>query len=279
MRIKARIGQTGLGIYTSGASGFTKDKAIEHTKDLVMTASTLTLEVLTELTKTRKLRVGINLSNFLLVKERATNGDPIGVSPDIAQEIARRLGVEVEFVCYPDPGAVCDAAERGEWDIGNVGAEPQRAQTIAFTLAYCEIEATYLVPAGSPLLSIDDVDQSGIRIATKGRAAYGLWLENNLQHAQLVRSNSIDASFDDFVEQGLEVLAGLKPRLLRDVERLPGARILEGKFSAVQQSVGTPRKNTKAAAWLAATVEELKASGFVVASIAKHNVQGLTVAP
>ena len=279
MRIKARIGQTRLGIYTSGASGFTKDKAVEHTKDLVMTASTLTLEVLTELTKTRKLRVGINLSNFLLVTERATNGDPIGVSPDIAQEIARRLGVEVEFVCYPDPGAVCDAAERGEWDIGNVGAEPQRAQTIAFTLAYCEIEATYLVPAGSPLLSIDDVDQSGIRIATKGRAAYGLWLENNLQHAQLVRSNSIDASFDDFVEQGLEVLAGLKPRLLRDVERLPGARILEGKFSAVQQSVGTPRKNTKAAAWLAATVEELKASGFVAASIAKHNVQGLTVAP
>ena len=83
--------------------------------------------------------------------------------------------MEVEFVCYPDLGAVCDAAELGEWDIENIGAEPQRAKTIAFTSAYCEIEATYLVPAGSPLQSINDVDQSGIRIATKGRAAYGLW--------------------------------------------------------------------------------------------------------
>jgi polar amino acid transport system substrate-binding protein len=104
-------------------------------------------------------------------------------------------------------------------------------------LAYCEIKATYLVPAGSPLLSISDVDRSGIQIATYGYVAYGLWLESNLLHAQLVRSGSIDASFDDFAEQGLEVLAGLKPRLLRGVERLPGAPILEGKFSAVPQSV------------------------------------------
>ena len=273
------MGQIWLGIYTSVASGSTKVQAIEHDRDLLMNTSVVNSAVLTELTKTGKLRAGVNLSNFLLVTDRAANGDPIGVSPDIAQEIASRLGVEVEFVCYPDPGAVCDAAELGEWDIGNIGAEPQRAETIAFTSAYCEIEATYLVPAGSRLQSINDVDQSGIRIATKGRAAYGLWLEKNLRHAQLVRSGSIDASFDDFVAQGLEVLAGLKPRLLRDVERLPGARILEGKFSAVQQSVGTPRKNTNAAAWLAATVEELKASGFVAGAIAKHNVQGLTVAP
>lgn len=235
--------------------------------------------VIAELAPTGTLRAGINLSNFLLVTDKAKNGDPVGVSPDMAAEIARRMGVGITYVCYPDPGALADAAERGEWDIGNIGAEPQRALTIAFSAAYCEIESTYLVPAGSPIQSIADVDRPGNSIATKGRAAYGLWLENNLSHAKLVPTESIDSSYDAFVEQDLDALAGLRPRLIKDVERLPGARILDGQFSAVQQAVGTPRKNTAAAVWLADVVEELKASGFVADLIAKHQVIGLSVAP
>jgi polar amino acid transport system substrate-binding protein len=248
-------------------------------KDIFVNRSSIDPAVVVELAATGTLRAGINMSNFLLVTGKALNGDPIGVSPDIAAEIARRLGVAVEYVLYPDPGALADAAERGEWDIGNIGAEPQRALTIAFTAAYSEIEATYLVPAGSPIQSVAEVDRPGIRIATKGRAAYGLWLEANLQHADLLRTDSIDSSFDAFVAQGLDVLAGLRPRLLQDVERLAGARILDGQFSAVQQAVGTPRNNTAAALWLAALVEELKASGFVADLIAKHQVKGLSVAP
>lgn len=235
--------------------------------------------VVAQLTSNGTLRAAINLSNFLLVTDKAANGDPIGVSPDIAAEIARRLQVPLAYVCYPDPGALADAVARGEWDIGNIGAEPQRAQTIAFSAAYCEIESSYLVPAGSPIRTIDQVDQPGIRIATKGRAAYGLWLEANLAQATLVRTDSIDTSFDAFVEQDLDVLAGLRPRLIADLARLPGARILDGQFSAVQQAVGTPRKNTAAAAWLADVVEEFKASGFVADLIAKHQVTGLSVAP
>lgn len=235
--------------------------------------------VVAELAPTGTLRAGINLSNFLLVTDKAANGDPIGVSPDMAAEIAARLAVPVSYVCYPDPGALADAAERGEWDIGNIGAEPQRALTIAFTAAYCEIESTYLVPAGSALQSIAEVDQPGNRIVTKGRAAYGLWLENNLSQATLVTTDSIDDSFDVFVEQGIEVLAGLRPRLNKDVKRLPGARILDGQFNAVQQAVGTPRGNALAAAWLADVVEKLKTSGFVAESIARHHVDGLSVAP
>lgn len=244
-----------------------------------MTSPSIDPAVIAELAPSGTLRAGINLSNFLLVTGKAENGDPVGVSPDMAAEIARRLGAELELVTYPDPGSLADAAERGEWDIGNIGAEPQRAQTIAFTAAYCEIESTYLVPAGSPIASVADVDRPGIRIATKGRAAYGLWLENNLKHAELVRTDSIDSSFDAFVEQGLEALAGLRPRLIADVKRLPGARILDGQFSAVQQAVGTPRGNGAAAAWLAGVVEELKASGFVAGLIEKHAVEGLSVAP
>ncbi len=244
-----------------------------------MTNAQIDDAVRAELAPTGTLRAGINLGNFLLVTDKAANGDPVGVSPDMAAEIARLLGVGVEYVPYADPGGLADAAIRGEWDIGNIGAEPQRAETIAFTAAYCEIESTYLVPDGSPITSIAEVDRPGIRVATKGRAAYGLWLENNLKHAQLVRTDSIDSSFEAFVDQKLEALAGLRPRLIKDAATLPGSRILDGQFSAVQQAIGTPRKNAKAAAWLARVVEDLKASGFVADAIARHKVDGLSVAP
>lgn len=230
-----------------------------------------------ELAPTGVLRAAINMGNFLLVTDKAANGDPIGVSPDIAAEIAQRLDVPLELIPYANPGAVADAV--ADWDIGNIGAEPQRAEHIAFTAAYCEIQSTYLVPEGSSIRTIAEVDQPGIRIATMGRAAYGLWLENNLEHAELVKTDSINSSFDAFLEQRLDVLAGLRPRLLSDVQRIPGARILDGQFSAVQQAVGTPRRNTVGAAWLAAFVEEVKASGFVANLIATHRVDGLSVAP
>jgi polar amino acid transport system substrate-binding protein len=235
--------------------------------------------VIAELTSTGSLRAAVNMSNFLLVTGKAANGDPEGVSPDVAAEIARRLGVPLKLVPYPNPGALGDDAENGVWDIGNIGAEPQRARTIAFTAAYCEIQSTYLVPAGSPIKTIAEVDRPGVRIAVTGRSAYGLWLDNNIRQATLVRTDTIDGSFEAFRDQKLEVLAGLKPRLLEDVRKLPGARILDGSFSAVQQAVGTPRKNAAAAAWLAQVIEELKESGHIARLIAKHKVEGLSVAP
>ena len=211
--------------------------------------------IIDELAPTGVLRAGINMSNFLLVTGEAANGDPAGVSPDMAKTIADKLGVPVKYVCYKSPGLLADAVADGEWDIGNIGAEPQRAEKIAFTAAYCEIEATYLVPSGSPIQTLDDVDKAGNRIAVAGRSAYGLWLERNIKNAELVKTDSLDSSFDAFVDGNLEALAGLRPRLISDVEKLPGARILDGKFSAVQQAVGTPRKNEAAARWLAEFVE------------------------
>lgn len=244
-----------------------------------MSTQTADPAIRAELAPTGSLRAAINTGNFLLVNGQDTNGDPSGVSPDVAAEIAHRLGTPLEFVLYSDPGLLSDAAMADEWDIGNIGAEPQRAQTIAFSAAYCEIASTYLVPAGSTVHSIGEVDRPGKRIACKGRAAYGLWLENNLKHAELVRTPTIDDSFDVFVEQKLDALAGLRPRLMKDVTRLPGARILDGQFSSVQQSVGTLRDRQASATWIAAVVEDLKASGFMAGSIARHNVSGLSVAP
>ncbi len=232
-----------------------------------------------ELAPTGVLRAGINLSNFLLVTGRSPSGDPEGVSPDMARAIADRLGVPVKYVPFKTPGELADAAGSGVWDIGLIGAEPQRAETIDFTAAYCEIEATYLVPAGSPIKSIAEVDRPGVRIAVTGRAAYGLWLERNIKHAELVRTDSLDAAFEKFVNEKLDVLAGLRPRLITDVEKLPGARILDGQFSAVQQAVGTAKGNQAGAAFLRDFVEEAKASGLVARLIEKHKVRGLSVAP
>lgn len=235
-------------------------------------------KIRSELAPTGALRAGINLANFLLVSGKSAAGDPEGVAPDMAREIASRLGVPVKFVAYASPGELADAAEANVWDIGLIGAEPQRAEKIAFTPAYVEIEASYLVPAGSKLASIAEVDRPGIRIAVFGRSAYGLWLERNVRQATLVRGDSIDASYKLFIDEKCDALAGLKPRLLKDVQALPGARILAGRFSAVQQAIGTARKNAAATEYLAKFVAEAKASGFVARLIARHKVQGLSVA-
>jgi polar amino acid transport system substrate-binding protein len=232
-----------------------------------------------ELAPTGTLRAGINMSNFLLVTGRTASGDPDGVSPDMARAIGERLGVPVKLVPFKTPGELADQAENNIWDIGLIGAEPQRAEKIAFTAAYCEIEATYLVPAGSPIKSIAEVDRPGIRISVSARSAYDLWLERNIKQAKLERATGLDGSFDQFAAQKMDALAGLRPRLLTDVAKLPGARILDGQFTAVQQAVGTPRKNGAGAKFLAAFVEEAKKSGLVGRLIEKHKVKGLSVAP
>jgi polar amino acid transport system substrate-binding protein len=237
-------------------------------------------EIVSELAPTGVLRAAINMGNALLVTGRTQSGDPEGVAPDMAREIAARLGVPVAYVPYARPGELADAAGSGVWDIGLIGAEPARAEKIAFTPGYVEIESTYLVPAGSPIKTVAEVDRAGVRIAVTARSAYDLWLERNIKHAQLVRSEGGDATFKQFVDEKLEALAGLRPRLLEDVQKLPGARILDGQFTAVQQAVGTARTNTVAAAFLRDFVEEAKASGLVARLIERHKVVGrLSVAP
>src|SRR6266436_10045082 len=234
-----------------------------------------------ELAPTGILRAGINLSNFLLVTGRSENAEPVGVAPDMAREIASSLGVPVTYVPFKTPGELADQAGKNVWDIGLIGAEPQRAATIAFTAAYVEIEATYMVPAGSPLKSIADVDKPGVRIAVTARSAYDLWLARNIKHAQVVRSEGGGGvAFKQFVDDKMDALAGLRPGLLSDLEKLPGARILDGQFTAVQQAVGTARTNSARAAFLRDFVEEAKKSGLVARLIERHGVVGrLSVAP
>lgn len=232
-----------------------------------------------ELAPTGKLRVGINLGNFLLTATDPATGEYRGIAVDLGRELGRRLGVPVEIIGYPSPGALADAARSGVWDVGFLGAEPQRANEIDFTAAYVEIEATYLVPPGSPLKTIADVDRAGVRIAISGKSAYDLYLTRNLKHAQLVRIVGADNVFRQFVDDQLEALAGLRPRLVKDHGDFPGSRILDGQFTAVQQAVGTPKGRAAGAQYLREFVEDIKATGLVARAIEKNRVRGLTVAP
>lgn len=242
-------------------------------------AALATPEILAQLAPTGTLRVGINLGNFLLVTGREADGTtPRGVAPSLARAIAERLGVPVRFVTYERPGPMADAVGTGAWDIAFLGNEPQRAERIAFSAPYSEIEATYLVPANSPLARLEDVDREGVRIATPGGAAYTLWLERNIRRATLRPAPSIPAATEMFLAENLEALAGLRPGLLADQARIGGSRLLEGRFMAVQQAIGTARPNAAGAAFLDAFVAEAKATGLVARLIAEHGARGLSVA-
>jgi polar amino acid transport system substrate-binding protein len=233
-----------------------------------------------ELAPNGRLRAAINLGNFLLVTGRSESGEPQGVAPDLAREIAGRLGVAVEYVPFARPNALADAAEAGVWDIGLIGAEPARAEKIAFTAAYAEIEAAYLVPGASRIERLDQVDQTGVRIAVLAKAAYDLWLERNIRHATLVRSTTADGAAKLFADGDADVLAALRPGLIGELDRFAGARILDGKFTAVQQAVGTLRRNAAGAAFLEAFVEDAKRSGLIGRLIERHGQTGrLSVAP
>lgn len=238
-------------------------------------------EAVAALAPTGTLRAAINLSNFLLVTGKGDDGNPQGVSPDMAAALAGALGVDLQLLKYKSPGAVADDGNAGVWDIGNIGAEPQRAQFIDFTAAYCEIEATYLVRGDSGITSIDQVDQPGRTIVAPARAAYGLWLERNIQQAELTLLDDLGGAYDAWVERGIDALGGLRPGLIGDQERTPGSVLLEGRFATVQQAMGTPKERDPAGfEYLGRFVEAAKASGLVADLIDRHQVTGrLAVAP
>ena len=235
--------------------------------------------VLADLAPAGKLRVGINFSNNLLTARDPVTRAPSGVALDLAHELGRRLKVPVEIVSCETAGELAESAATGAWQVGFLAIEPKRANEITFTAAYVEIEATYLVPPGSPLKTLADVDRKGVRIAVTAKAAYDLYLTRTLQHATLTRTATADAAFELFVAEKMDALAGLKPRLVTDHDSLPGSRILDGRFTAVQQAAGTPKGNDAGASYLREFIEDVKVTGFVARAIEKNRVRGLTVAP
>lgn len=186
----------------------------------------------------------------MLATKDPVSGEPRGVAPDLARRIAARLGVELEFVAFETAGRMADAVSTGAWDIAFLANEPERASEILFTPPYLEIPAGYLVPPSSAIREFSEVDRPGVRIAIALKSAYDLFLSRTLRHASLVRAQGMPASYELFLAQKLDVLAGIKPWLSMMVEKLPGSRVLDGHFMTVQQCIGTPKGREAGAAFL-----------------------------
>ena len=232
-----------------------------------------------DLAPTGALRAAINYGNFILATRDRATGQSRGVAVDLAREVARRLEVPLEIVAFDSVAVMGDAAPTGVWDIAFLGSDPQREMLMSFTAAYLEIEATYLVPGPSPLRTAADVDREGVRVAAPARANYELFLRRNLKRAQLVSTASNDAAFDLLATGQAEALAGLTQALHDRLPRLPGSRIVQGRFMGVQQSIAVPKGRETGLAYLRRIVEDAKASGLVARAIEATGARGVSVAP
>lgn len=231
-----------------------------------------------ELSPTGKLRAAINLGNPILAGKNA-NGEPQGVSVDLAREAARRLGLPIELITFPSAGKTVEAIKAGQIDLAFVAIDPVRAADMEYTAPYVIIEGAYMVRNDSPLQRNDEVDRAGTRVMVGKGSAYDLYLTRQIKSATLVRSPTSPAVVDEFLAQNVEVAAGVKQQLQMDGQRVGGVRLLPGRFMVIEQAMGVPKGRTAAQAWLGAYIEEMKASGFVADALKRHRIEGADVAP
>jgi len=228
---------------------------------------------------TGKLRASINLGNPILANKDAGSGAPFGVSVDLATAFAARLGVELELIAVDAAGKSVEIVADERADIGFFAVDPVRGASIAFTAPYVLIEGYYLVRNESSIRNNAQVDVEINRVVVGRGSAYDLFLTRELRHARIARAPTSPDVVQMFIEQGLEVAAGVKQQLEADAARTTGLRLLDERFMVIQQAMGTPKsRGAEAAAYLSAFVEQMKASGFVAAALARHGIAGASVA-
>jgi polar amino acid transport system substrate-binding protein len=231
-----------------------------------------------ELAPTGTLRVGINYGNPVLATRDPSSGELRGVAVDLAREVARRLALPIRLVGFDAAGKMFEAVKTGAWDAAFLAIDPGRAAEVEFTAPYIEIEGAYLVPSGSLFYKNEDVDRENVRIGLSENSAYDLFLTRTIRRAQLVRAPGPDAAFELLMTGRVDVLAGVKQHLIAHAAKLPGSRLLPGRFMAIGQALGVPRGRAAGAKYLREFIEEVKASGFVARALENAGVSGVTVA-
>ena len=227
-----------------------------------------------------RLRAAINFGNPVLAQKAPGTGAPCGVSVDLARALGERLGLPVDLVTFEAAGKVFEALKTtGAWDLAFLAIDPVRAAEIAFTSPYVVIEGTYLVRAASPFRAVDQLDRDGVRIAVGQGAAYDLFLTRTLKQAQIVRADTSAAAIDLFLAGGLDAAAGVRQPLSAAARAQPGLRVLDGRFTAIEQAMGLPRARAAGLAFVQSFIEEMKASGFVAAALARSGQGDAAVAP
>jgi polar amino acid transport system substrate-binding protein len=246
---------------------------------LAQGAGSVPADVVKELAPTGKLRAAINVSNIVLTQQDPATKAVRGITPDLANELAKRLGVPIEQVIFASAGRVRDALKTGAWDIAFLAVEPARAAEIDFTAPYVLIEGTYMVAKDSPLKAVADVDRAGVRIAVGRGSAYDLYLTRTLKNATLVRASTSEQAIQQFLAEKLEAAAGVKQPLVQFAATNPNVRVMDGRFQLIEQAMGTPKGRDAGARYLRAFVEEMKASGFVAVALKRSNQPDAAVAP
>ena len=231
-----------------------------------------------ELAPSGRLKAAINFGNPILAV-RMPDGSPRGVSVDLSNELGRRLGVPVELVTFTSAGKVVEAVKDAQVDIAFVAIDPVRGADMLQTPPYVIIEGAYLVRNDSPIQRNEDVDQAANRVVVGNGSAYDLYLSRELKAAKLVKAPTSPAVTDVMVAQNIEVAAGVKQQLEADAKRVAGLRLLPGRFMVINQAMGLPKGREAGARYLAAFIEEMKASGFVAQALARHGIEGAAVAP
>ena len=232
-----------------------------------------------ELAPSGTLRAAINFGNSVLAQKDPATGEPRGVSPELARELARRLGTAIEFIPFDAAGKVFDALKTKAWDVAFMAIDPVRAAEIEFTGPYVIIEGAYAVPAASPLAAVAEVDRDGVRVAVARGSAYDLYLTRALKRATLVRETNGPRALDMFLRDRLEVAAGVKQPIVAFAKDHPELRVIPGRFMAIEQAMGTPRGRPQGAHYLRSFVEEMKASGFVAKALKESGQAEAEVAP
>jgi polar amino acid transport system substrate-binding protein len=230
-----------------------------------------------ELAPTGTLRVGINYGNVVLATKDPATGELRGVHVDLARELARRAGVNIELIGFDAAGTLVDGLKSGTLEVALLSAEPARAGEIVFSPAYVDIDATYLVPAGSTIQTVAEVDRAGMRVAIAAKSAYEFYLSRTLKNAKLVSGPGTFGAYDVFVAGKLDALVGIRPRLVIEAEKLPGSRVLTDRFMAIEQTIASPKGRAAAAAYIRDFVEDAKASGLVARMLVQHGVRGVSV--
>ena len=226
-----------------------------------------------KLVPTGVLRVGINMSNFLLINGKDSDGLPDGVSPDIGKRLARELNVKCKLIQFKKPGLLADAVDEDMWDIGNIACEKERSKTIDFTNPYVNIDANFMFRKKDNLKTNDDINLPGIKIAVLERSAYDLWLTENFKNVELIRVNTIEESHQLFREDKVNVLAGLKPKLIEEIKTNNDFQIINNPFTYIKQSIGIKKGNPEILDFLNKFITNLIKEGYVENLLKKHNVQ------
>ena len=226
-----------------------------------------------KLVPTGVLRVGINMSNFLLINGKDSDGLPDGVSPDIGKRLARELNVECKLIQFKKPGLLADAVDENMWDVGNIACEKERRKTIDFTNPYVNIDANFMFRKKDNLKTNGDINLPGIKIAVLERSAYDLWLTENFKNVELIRVNTIEESHQLFRDDKVNVLAGLKPKLIEEIKTNNDFQMINSPFTYIKQSIGIKKGNPEILYFLNKFITNLIKEGYVENLLKKHNVQ------